>query len=84
MPSGYFGNGKRFSKVLHKWVNVERTKAFDYDDVDQDSAAFIISFFRAYPDIMADIFRSPNAEYKIELPHRIIMRLISRDRKSVV
>lgn len=80
MPSGYFGNGKRFSKVLHKWVNVERTKAFDYDDVDQDSAAFIISFFRAYPDIMADIFRSPNAEYKIELPHRIIMRLISRNR----
>ena len=80
MPTGYASRGKRYSKTLHKWVNAEHTKAFDYDDVDQDSAAFIISFFRAYPDIMADIFRSPNAEYKIELPHRIIMRLISRNR----
>lgn len=80
MPTGYAGGGKRFSKTLHKWVNVERTKAFDYDAVDGESAAFLISFFRAYPDYFADVFRSPNAEFKLELPQRLMLRLLARNR----
>ena len=53
--------GKTFSKRLHRWVNIDRTKAFDYEAVDTESAAFLICFFRAYPDYLADVFRSPNA-----------------------
>lgn len=76
--------GKTFSKRLHRWVNIDRTKAFDYEAVDTESAAFLISFFRAYPDYMADVFRSPNAEFKLELPQRFMMRALARNRDTFI
>ena len=72
--------GKTYSKRLHKWVNKDRTTAFDYESVNTESAAFLISFFRAYPDYMADVFRSPQATYKLELPQRFMLRLFARYR----
>ena len=36
--------GKTYSKRLHKWVNKDRTTAFDYESVNTESAAFLISF----------------------------------------
>lgn len=82
MPTGYAGEGKTFSKREHRWVKKKHTTAFDYDAVNIESAAFLISFFRAYPDYMADIFRSPNAEFKLELPQRLMMRTLARYRDN--
>lgn len=84
MPTGYYGQGKKFIKKLGKWVDAEKEKTFDYDNVNAESAAFIISFFRWYPDYLCDIFRSPNAKYKLQLPQRIMMRILARYRKTYI
>lgn len=84
MPTGYFSGGKRYSKILHKWVDIQHKNAFDYEAVDQDSVAFLISFFRVYPDYLADIFRSESAQYKLELPQRMIMRILARYRDTFI
>lgn len=84
MPTGYYGQGKKFIKKIGKWVDAEKEKAFDYENVNSESAAFIISFFRWYPDYLCDIFRSPNAKYKLQLPQRIMMRILARYRKTYI
>ena len=84
MPTGYYSQGKTYSKRLHRWIDKETTSAFDYDAVDGESAAFLISFFRYYPDIMADIFRSPNAQYGLEFPQRLMMRALARYRNTYI
>lgn len=84
MPSGYASQGKTFSKRLHKWVNKETEKSFDYENINQESLALIISFFRWYPDIFCDVIRDKNAKYKLELPQRFIMRAFSRYRNTYI
>ena len=87
MPTGYFGEGKTFSRKLGKWVKKETQKAFDYDLLDYEkkrAAALIISFFRYYPDLFYDIIRSPNAKYKIELPQRLFLRVWARYRNVYI
>lgn len=81
MPTGYAGEGKVYSKKLGRWVNKENEKAFDYEGLDLESAGFMVSFFRYYPDYYADLCRSPNAQYKLELPQRIMLRINARYRK---
>lgn len=49
MPTGYASQGKTFSKRLHKWINKETEKAFDYDSVNKESVALMVSVFRWYP-----------------------------------
>lgn len=77
MP-GYLGDNKVFSKKQGKFVAVEREQKFDYDSINQDSWSLLISFWRFYPDYFADMFRSDNATYKLQLPQRIMMRLFAR------
>lgn len=84
MPSYVSGASKHWSKKQGKWITKKNEAAFDYSSVDEDSAAFLISFFRAYPDYMADVFRSPNAEYKLELPQRVMMRAMARYRNVYI
>lgn len=84
MPTGYAGQGMRYSKKLGRWVNKELDKAFDYESLDQESAAFAVSFFRAYPDAFADLCRAPDARYSLELPQRMILRIIMRFRNSYI
>lgn len=73
--------GKTYVKSIGRWVKIAREKAFDYDaEKNKDSVAFLISFYRAYPDYFADIFRSPNAKHKLELPQRFMMRVFARYR----
>ena len=74
--------GKRYSKRLGKWLKNETEKAFDYDSVDTESAAFVVSFFRAYPDYYADMLRAPDAQYDLELPQRMMLRIMMRYRNS--
>lgn len=83
-PTGYANEGKTYSKVQHKWIKKSKENAFDYDTVNQESAAFMISFFRAYPDYYADIFRSENASYKLELPQRFMLRILVRYRNVYI
>lgn len=84
MPTGYAGEGKYFSKKLGRWLTKEKEKAFDYTEVDTDSMAFLISFFRFYPDYFADMFRSEKAEYGLELPQRLMMRILVRYRNTFI
>lgn len=84
MPTGYAGGGKTFSKKLGRWVNKDTTKTFDYDEECSDAVAFLISFFRWYPDYLADVFRDPNAQYKLELPQRMMMRIFVRYRNTYI
>ena len=67
MPSGYSKKGGR-------WVKTETEKSFDYDAINRMSAAFTISFFRWYPDYFADLCRSEDARYRLELPQRLMLR----------
>ena len=78
MPSGYAGEGMSFSRKQGRWVKKENTKTFDYDAINQKSAAFLISFFRWYPDYFADLCRAPNATYRLELPQRLMLRIDAR------
>lgn len=75
MPSG-----KKYSKKLGRWVPKDEEKSFDYDTIDQESAAFVISFFRWYPDYFCDLCRSENAQYTLELPQRLMLRVMARYR----
>ena len=84
MPSGYVGTGKVYSKKQGRWVPKDLSKAFDYDNLDFQSGAFIISFFRWYPDALCDMTRSETAKYKLELPQRIILRTICRFRNTYI
>ena len=84
MPTGYAGEGSHYSKKLGRWVKKENEKAFDYDGLDLDAAGFVVSFFRYYPDYYADLCRSPNAQYKLELPQRIMLRVNARYRKVYI
>lgn len=84
MPSGYVGTGKVYSKKQGRWVPKDLSKAFDYESLDLSSGAFIVSFFRWYPDCMADMCRSETAKYKLELPQRIILRSICRFRNTYI
>lgn len=85
MPTGYAGEGKTFSRKLGKWVTKNKNRAFDYERMpNQDSAALIISFFRWYPDYLADMLRDENARYGLELPQRLMMRIDARYRNVYV
>ena len=61
------------------WVQKKLTEDRDYSNYENDSWAFLISFFRWYPDVLCDILRSPDAKYKNEeLIQRAMMRAFSR------
>lgn len=61
------------------WVKKSTTTERDYSEYSEsDSWAFLISFWRWYPDIMLDMFRSKNAKYSLELIQRVILRAFAR------
>lgn len=83
MPTGYFGEGKTYSKKLGKWIKKEKDKAFDYAALTEEqrkSAILIMSFFRWYPDLFYDMIRSQNAKYRLELIQRVMLRAWARYR----
>ena len=83
MPNGYAGNGVHYNKRVGRWVK-NADKAFDYEGLDMDAAAFAVSFYRAYPDAFADLCRSENARYQLELPQRMMLRILSRYRNVYI
>ena len=84
MPTGYANEGKRFEKKTGRWVKKDLEKAFDYDELDQESAALLISFFRFYPDYFCDLCRSENATYRLELPQRMMLRIDARYKDNYI
>lgn len=77
MPS-YGNRQKTYSKSLGKWVDKKVDKAFDYNTLDMKSVALLVSFFRWYPDYFLDCIRSENAQYALEFPQRLILRVTAR------
>lgn len=85
MPTGYAGEGKTYSKLQGKWVTTKKENDYNYDNTDNnDSAAFLVSFFRWYPDYFADVFRDEHAKFKLELPQRIMMRAFARYKNTYI
>lgn len=84
MPTGYFGEGKTYSRKLGKWITKEKEKVYDYDRLNQKSAALLVSFFRWYPDYFLDLVRSENAKYKLEFPQRLMLRIQARYRNTYI
>lgn len=76
--------GKYYNKQAGRWLNKETQQAFDYESVNQESSALLISFFRWYPDYFLDIIESENADYSLELPQRLILRLFARNQKTMI
>lgn len=74
--------GKRVPSVFVGgvgWVQKKTTEDRDYEEYATETWAFLISFFRWYPDILLDILRSDEAEYKNEeLIQRVILRCFAR------
>lgn len=61
------------------WTKVNDEWARDYTEYANESWAFLISFFRWYPDVMYDVFRAPDSKYKTEeLIQRVMMRAFAR------
>lgn len=61
------------------WVQKRDTVARNYDELCNESWAFLISFWRWYPDQMLDVLRSENAKYpNEELIQRVMLRAFAR------
>ena len=60
------------------WIKKRETEERDYSGFCNDSWALLISFFRWYPDIFQDVFRSDDAKYELPLIHRVILRAYAR------
>lgn len=61
------------------WVRTKYAEDRSYDDFQNDSWALLMSFFRWYPDILLDVFRSDDAKYELPLIHRVILRAFARN-----
>lgn len=72
MPTGY-----RFSTRQGRWNKIEQTQGFDYENINVATARFLISFFRAFPDRFLDLVESPEADFTLALPQRVILRAMS-------
>lgn len=60
------------------WIKKQETEERNYNEYCNDSWALLLSFFRWYPDIMQDVFRSDSAKYELPLIHRVILRAFAR------
>lgn len=61
------------------WIKKQETEERNYSEYCNESWALLISFFRWYPDVMQDVFRSENAKYELPLIHRVILRAFARN-----
>lgn len=61
------------------WVRTKYAEDRSYEDFKNDSWALLMSFFRWYPDILLDVFRSDEAKYELPLIHRVILRAFARN-----
>ena len=77
MPQDY-----TYSKTQGRFVKKKTEQAFDYDAINQKSAALLVSFFRWYPDYYLDVIRSETADHKLELLQRVILRIFARYGRS--
>lgn len=61
------------------WVSKREEADRDYSGYENDSWAFLISFWRWYPDQLLDLLRKPDAKYpNEELIQRVMMRAFAR------
>ena len=78
MPTGY-----KFKASKGRWEKVSNTQGFDYLATNLKSGAFMISFFRMFPDRLLDLIESPTADFTLAFPQRIILRAMFHYRKNV-
>jgi len=61
------------------WVAKKTTEGLDYGEYSSESWAFLISFWRWYPDQLLDLLRGPEAAYPTEeLIQRVMERVFAR------
>lgn len=59
------------------WVDKRLSDKANYDNLGE-GWGFIISFMRAFPDFIQDLFRDEEADYELSLIQRVIMRAKAR------
>lgn len=70
--------GKKYSKSLRKWVDIEREQVRDYDNFDADAGALLLSYWRWYPDKFLDLCEAENPDFDQELIQRVMLRAFCR------
>lgn len=77
MPTGY-----KYSTKQGRWNKVTNRQGFDYETINAETTQFLVSFFRAFPDRLLDIIESPNADFTLALPQRVVYRSMWHYTKS--
>lgn len=70
--------GKKYSKILKKWVDADQERKQNYDIYDQDACALLVSYWRWYPDKFLDLIEGENADYSLEIIQRVNLRAFCR------
>ena len=70
--------GKKYSKILKKWVKTDSERKQNYDIYDDDACALLVSYWRWYPDKFLDLIESETADYSLEIVQRVNMRAFCR------
>lgn len=80
MPTGTnINKARKYDYKKNIWVVNDKEGSYDYDSMkNKDAAALVMSLFRWYPDFFYDVFQSPTAKYRLELPQRMMLRIFAR------
>lgn len=63
------------------WVAKKETRDADYDNIGE-GWIFLLSFARWFPDFLADLMRSDDADFELSLIQRVILRANARNQYS--
>lgn len=72
----------KFNARSEGMVKISTTERVDYSKFATPEWNLIVSFFRAYPDIMEDICEGDRAEYSNSLMNRVTKRYMARYRET--
>lgn len=70
--------GRKYSKILKKWVKDDGERKQNYDIYDDGACALLVSYWRWYPDKFLDLIEGENADYSLEIIQRVNLRAFCR------
>lgn len=76
--------GRKYSKRTGRWEKVSKEVLFDYEETDFESGALLLQFFRTFPDLFLDMIESPNADFTLSLPQRVMLRAFAHNTTTFV
>lgn len=73
--------GKTYNRHEGKWVDEEKERRIDYNDMtdeEAEAAALLIAYWRWYPDKFMDICESETPDFQLAIIQRIMLRAFCR------